>query len=194
MNDPFIKYPTNNSIGFIRAYAGDGVVTERVHAARGTVQPQTSPTICTQRGGGCGVVTENVNDLRIRYLTPRECLRLMGFDDPSIDRLMAAVPSKTNQYKLAGNSIVVDCLESIFKAIYIDKTFKRPRPKQVTLFDIPERPINPVLMRSAEDIEREVSEIETLEESEWRLKGQGVEISGDSIVEKGGDYIGGIPR
>lgn len=52
MNDPFIKYPTNNSIGFIRAYAGDGVVTERVHAARGTVQPQTSPTICTQRGGG----------------------------------------------------------------------------------------------------------------------------------------------
>lgn len=140
------------------------------------------------------MVTENVNDLRIRYLTPRECLRLMGFDDPSIDRLMAAVPSKTNQYKLAGNSIVVDCLESIFKAIYIDKTFKRPRPKQVTLFDIPERPINPILMRSAEDIEREVSEIETLEESEWRLKGQGVEISGDSIVEKGGDYIGGIPR
>lgn len=52
MNDPFIKYPTNNSIGFIRAYAGDGVVTERVHVARGTVQPQTSPTICTQRGGG----------------------------------------------------------------------------------------------------------------------------------------------
>lgn len=51
MNDPFIKYPTNNSIGFIRAYAGDGVVTERVHVARGTVQPQTSPTIRTQRGG-----------------------------------------------------------------------------------------------------------------------------------------------
>ena len=106
------------------------------------------------------MVTENVNDLRIRYLTPRECLRLMGFDDPSIDRLMAAVPSKTNQYKLAGNSIVVDCLESIFKAIYIDKTFRKAKPKQVTLFDIPERPINPVLMRSAEDIEREVSELE----------------------------------
>lgn len=52
MNDRFIKYPTANRVGFIPAYAGDGVVTERIHVARGTVQPQTSPTICTQRGGG----------------------------------------------------------------------------------------------------------------------------------------------
>ena len=113
-----------------------------------------------REGGGCGTV---MNDMRIRYLTPRECLRLMGFDDPSIDTLIEAVPSKTNQYKLAGNSIVVDCLEAIFKAIYIDKTFRRPRPKQVSLFDIPQRPINPILMRSAEDIEREVTELEGIQ-------------------------------
>lgn len=50
-DDPFIKYPTANRIGFIPAYAGDGVVTERIHVARGTVQHQTAPTICTQRGG-----------------------------------------------------------------------------------------------------------------------------------------------
>lgn len=160
MNEPYIKYPTANQVGYIPAYEGDGVVTERLHVARGTVQPQTSPTICTQRGGGCGTV---MNDMRIRYLTPRECLRLMGFDDPSIDTLIEAVPSKTNQYKLAGNSIVVDCLEAIFKAIYIDKTFRRPRPKQVSLFDIPQRPINPILMRSAEDIEREVTELEGIQ-------------------------------
>ena len=113
-----------------------------------------------KEGGGCGTV---MNDMRIRYLTPRECLRLMGFDDPSIDTLINAVPSKTNQYKLAGNSIVVDCLEAIFRAIYIDKTFRRPRPKQVSLFDIPQRPINPILMRSAEDIEREVTELEGIQ-------------------------------
>ena len=52
MNEPYIKYPTNNQVGHIPAYEGDGVVTERVHAARGTVQHQSSPTICTQRGGG----------------------------------------------------------------------------------------------------------------------------------------------
>lgn len=103
------------------------------------------------------------NNLRIRYLTPRECLRLMGFDDPSIDRLIAAVPSKTNQYKLAGNSIVVDCLESIFKAIYIDGTFRRPRPKQISLLNFEENRVNPVLMRSAEEIEKEVTELEGIE-------------------------------
>lgn len=189
MNDPFIKYPTANRVGFIPAYPGDGVVTERVHVARGTVQHQTSPTICTQRGGGCGVVTENVNDLRIRYLTPRECLRLMGFDDPSIDKLMTAVPSKTKEYKLAGNSIVVDCLEQIFKAIYIDKTFRKPRPKQISLFDIPQRTINPILMRSAAVIEKEVSDLNI---RMGRIKDEKVEDSTQGIVEKGGDYVVGV--
>ena len=187
MNEPYIKYPTANQVGFIPAYEGDGVVTERLHVARGTVQSQTSPTICTQRGGGCGVVIDNSKvekDLRIRYLTPRECLRLMGFDDPSIDRLMAAVPSKTNQYKLAGNSIVVDCLESIFKAIYIDRTFRKARTKQITLFDIQDKRVNPILMRSAEEIENE--------DSELKIKDESVEVSGDSIVKKGGGYIGGM--
>ncbi len=134
------------------------------------------------------MVTENFNDLRIRYLTPRECLRLMGFDDPSIDKLITAVPSKTNEYKLAGNSIVVDCLEQIFKAIYIDKTFRKPRPRQISLFDIPQRPINPILMRSAEDIEKEVSDLNI---RMGRIKDNLVEISGDSIVENSGDYVVG---
>lgn len=157
MNDPFIKYPTANRVGFIPAYPGDGVVTERVQVARGTVQPQSSPTICTQRGGGCGVIDDQ---LRIRYFTPRECLRLMGFDDQSIDLLIAAVPGKTNQYKLAGNSIVVDCLEAIFKAIYIDGSFTKPRPKQISLADFDgQKRVNPILMRSAEQIESEAAEL-----------------------------------
>lgn len=130
------------------------------------------------------MVTDNVDDLRIRYLTPRECLRLMGFDDPSIDRLVAAVPSKTNQYKLAGNSIVVDCLEHIFKAIYIDGTFRKPRPKQISLFDIPEKRVNPILMRSSDDIENEVKEL-------GRIREEKREISGDTLDVLSGDYTGG---
>lgn len=69
--------------------------------------------------------------LRIRYLTPRECLRLMGQSEDAIDRLMAVEPSRSRQYKAAGNSIVVDVLVDIFRGIYIDRTFgkreKRPR-------------------------------------------------------------------
>ena len=69
----------------------------------------------------------------VRYLTPRECLRLMGQSDDTIDRIMDAEPSKTVQYRLAGNSIVVDVLEAVFRGIYIDRTFERGRPKQTDL-------------------------------------------------------------
>lgn len=50
---------------------------------------------------------------RIRRLTPKECFRLMGFDDESFHRA-EAVNSNTQLYKQAGNSIVVDVLEELF--------------------------------------------------------------------------------
>lgn len=61
-------------------------------------------------------------DLRIRCLTPRECLRLQAFPDDAIDKL-ENVLSKSAMYKVAGNSIAVCCLKAIFKGIYIDKSF-----------------------------------------------------------------------
>lgn len=69
-----------------------------------------------------GIVQKEKGKLRIRYLTPRECLRLQAFPEDAIDRLMA-VESKSQCYKLAGNSIAVCCLKAIFKGIYIDETF-----------------------------------------------------------------------
>ena len=54
---------------------------------------------------------------RIRKLTPRECWRLMGFDDADFDKAQAAGISNTQLYKQAGNSIVVKCLEAIFRGI-----------------------------------------------------------------------------
>lgn len=49
---------------------------------------------------------------RIRKLTPRECYRLMGFDDASFERARKVV-SDTQLYKTAGNSIVVNVLQAI---------------------------------------------------------------------------------
>ena len=57
---------------------------------------------------------------RIRKLTPRECFRLMGVDDKDIDKIQAAGVSNSAQYKLAGNSIVVDVLFHIFRKMFID--------------------------------------------------------------------------
>ena len=51
---------------------------------------------------------------RLRRLTPRECLRLMGFRDS-----FKIAVSDTQTYRQAGNSIVVDVLIALLKAIDI---------------------------------------------------------------------------
>ena len=53
---------------------------------------------------------------RYRKLTPRECLRLMGFDDN-----FKIVVSDTELYKQTGNSIIVDVLMALLKQIDITK-------------------------------------------------------------------------
>lgn len=58
-----------------------------------------------------------LDGFRIRKLTPRECWRLMGFDDADFDKAQAVGISNTQLYKQAGNSIVVNCLEAIFNGI-----------------------------------------------------------------------------
>lgn len=54
--------------------------------------------------------------LRIRKLTPKECFRLMGFDDADFEKA-EAVNSNTQLYKQAGNSIVVPVVEYIIKEL-----------------------------------------------------------------------------
>ena len=60
-------------------------------------------------------------DLNIRKLTPKECFRLMGFEDRDFEILVKNGISDTQLYRMAGNSIVVDVLEAIFKNLLLDK-------------------------------------------------------------------------
>lgn len=72
---------------------------------------------------------------RIRKLTPRECFRLMGVDDTDIDKIQKTGLSKSSQYKLAGNSIVVDNLYHLFRKMFIEKEpDKSDKPQQLSLF------------------------------------------------------------
>lgn len=108
----------------------------------GSTQKYAVPQIPKVGQGGWNVQKQKP-DLRIRKLTPKECWRLMGFDDEDfysakygfqIDRetameisssVMTKVKfelkyrkqkmSNTQLYKQAGNSIVVNVLEKIFK-------------------------------------------------------------------------------
>ena len=56
---------------------------------------------------------------KIRKLTPKECLRLMGFRDT-----FQIVVSDTQMYRQAGNSIVVDVLIALLKQMDITKIAK----------------------------------------------------------------------
>ena len=55
---------------------------------------------------------------RIRKLTPKECWRLMGFSDEDFEKAKNVPMSNTQLYKQAGNSIVVNVLEKIFKNLF----------------------------------------------------------------------------
>lgn len=85
-------------------------------------------TITTKqdRNPNSGIIELNhsiPNKSNFRYLTPRECLKLMGFIDEDYERLIKynfkVGSSKkffnlADIYKFAGNSIVVNVLEAIF--------------------------------------------------------------------------------
>ena len=61
---------------------------------------------------------------RIRKLTERECFRLMDVPEEYIDRIQAAGISRSQQYKMAGNSIVVSCMYHIWRKLWIDTQIK----------------------------------------------------------------------
>lgn len=61
---------------------------------------------------GCPQLVKRNNN-KIRKLTPKECWRLMGFDDADIEKAQAVGISNAQLYKQAGNSIVVNVLEAI---------------------------------------------------------------------------------
>ena len=85
---------------------------------RGRVQGngQISPTITAERSEICKVETE----YRIRKLTPRECWRLMDFEDEDFEKA-AEVNSNTQLYKQAGNSIVCNVLVAIMGQLFEGK-------------------------------------------------------------------------
>ena len=60
-------------------------------------------------------------DYRIRKLTPKECWRLMGISDEDFEKAQE-VSSNTQLYKQAGNAIVVDVLEGIFRKLFLSKS------------------------------------------------------------------------
>lgn len=115
--DNVVIVPQNTKQGYAIAHVGDGIYTNRADSKRGVVQRESIPTLKTSNKDIAVVVDDPTELISIRRLTPRECWRLMGWSDEDIDKAFKADVSETQLYKMAGNSIIVNCLEVIFKNI-----------------------------------------------------------------------------
>ena len=74
-----------------------------------------SNTLTTVQKDNYVLDVNDLSQLKIRKLTPKECWRLMSFTDSDIEKCISIGISNTQLYKQAGNSIVVSILEGIFK-------------------------------------------------------------------------------
>jgi DNA (cytosine-5)-methyltransferase 1 len=93
-------------------------------------QKEITNTLTTKqdRHPNSGNIEFNIKNkkAKFRFLTPRECFRLMGFEDKDYEVLKnSKTHTRENKllftrdvlYKLTGNSIVVDMLDSVFTQI-----------------------------------------------------------------------------
>ena len=94
-----------------------------------TIMETTSEIKQRPEGKGWCWDENNGKWFRIRKLTPRECFRLMDVRDSDFDKLLATdsydkngnpkrAISDSQLYKMAGNSIVVSCLDLIFENLF----------------------------------------------------------------------------
>lgn len=95
-------------LGNIRESTWENPQVGRIYSAEGI-----SPTF-----GEMGVV----DNYKIRKLTPKECWRLMGWKDEQFEKIQGI--SNTQLYKQAGNGIVVNILEAIFKNLFQEQENK----------------------------------------------------------------------
>ena len=91
-----------------------GNYMESGHNASSIISPNgLAPTVMENHGTVTAILEHNY---RIRKLTPKECYRLMGFDDNAYN-LAAPNQTASSMYHQAGDSIVVDVLENILKEL-----------------------------------------------------------------------------
>ena len=110
---PKVLVQENTKKGYAEAYEGDSINLEQPNSTtrRGRVGKQCAQILTTSPQQA------TLQNMRIRRLTPKECYRLMGFSDEDFEKAKA-VNSNTQLYKQAGNSIVVNVLEGIYKCLH----------------------------------------------------------------------------
>ena len=131
-SDKFIGDSSREQLGAeyistLRTSHQDGVIIGSTQKHASVREDGVVPSLTSAMGMGGGQIPMHNYDLRIRKLTPKECWRLMGFDDIDFENAKRALNntfyngedrSNSQLYKQAGNSIVVQVLMAIFKQLF----------------------------------------------------------------------------
>lgn len=117
-----IKVKNATKKGYLEAEKGDGIdCSTRMEKHRGTVQKGICQTLTTQDDVGVCVEDNEHNKikLRIRKLTPKECMRLMGCKDDSAYEKMKNVAHLTDReiYHIAGDGLIANIPELLIQEI-----------------------------------------------------------------------------
>lgn len=101
-----------------------GKVDEKCSLRRAKIITDCASTITTKQVRTPAQMIDCGNG-RYRYLTERECWRLMGYKDEDFEAAKSVHKRKgkyyTDLYEQAGNSIVVPILESIFRKMFLNE-------------------------------------------------------------------------
>lgn len=124
-----------------RIFAENDLLFDGQKTLKDSIKTITTKQDRNPNSGLISYKSDTDNKSPYRNLTPRECFLLMGFDEESFNRLMANnIQTKKGQFifsrektiKLAGNSIVVNVLESIFRQVeYIRREILKPNRTQL---------------------------------------------------------------
>ena len=98
----------------VRGVADFSFPTSKTRRGRVQGNGRISPTLMAGSQEICKLEADEMKKYRVRKLTPKECWRLMGFSDEDFEKA-ESVNCNTHLYAQAGNSIVVDVLEAIFR-------------------------------------------------------------------------------
>lgn len=114
------KIKTNEEIQCVDYRYDEGI--------RGRTESYLCSTITTKASGFSGLPMvalrereSNGKMLRIRKLTPKECIRLQGFTDTDYQHLVEFGLSDSQIYHMAGDSISVPCIVGLMSVISGDK-------------------------------------------------------------------------
>ena len=75
------------------------------------------PTLTASMGTGGNNVPLIIDNNRLRKLTPRECFRLQGIEDESIDKILSCGLSDSKLYERAGRTVFQPAMREIAKRI-----------------------------------------------------------------------------